>query len=174
MAEWHQVVDVVVVRAANHDVDDRVKDRRLFHGRFGAGRLDVVFDFLRHLREAIQVEDLLANLVLICLDVTIRVDLLGPKVVHNLDGPFAEDILLKDIRQTRLRIDRKYEYLLALLREPIPRCSRESSLTKPAFTTEHDVFALRDQFRQLSHLLIEVSAIGRATGSGEPRSARKL
>src|SRR5205823_11711304 len=59
-------------------------------------------------------------------------------------------------------------------REPIPRCSRESSLTKPAFTTEHDVFALRDQFRQLSHLLIEVSAIGRATGSGEPRSARKL
>src|SRR5207302_5386364 len=130
--------------------------------------------FLRHFREAIQVEDLLANLVLICLDVAIRVDLLGPKVVHNLDGPFAEDILLKDIRQTRLRINGEYEYLLALLSKPIPCRRRKSSLTKPAFTTEHDVFALRDQFRQLSHLLIEVSAIGRATGSGEPRSARKL
>src|SRR6266851_9226047 len=94
MAEGDEVVDVVVVVALHHDVDDRVEDRRLLHRRLRRGSLDVVLDFLRDLLEAVHVDDLLADFLLIRLDVRVGVDLLRPEVLDDFDGALAEDVAL--------------------------------------------------------------------------------
>ena len=73
----------------------------------------------------------------------VRVDLLGPQIVHDLDRAFAEDVLLEDVRQACLGIHREDEDLLALLGEP-ERCrGGERRLAQPALAAEHHVAALR-------------------------------
>src|SRR5512135_2996583 len=73
----HQVVDVIVVIALDDDIDDGIEDGRLFHGRLGRSGLNVILDFVRHLVEAVHIEDLLADLLLVFLDVGVGVDLLS-------------------------------------------------------------------------------------------------
>ena len=98
MAEGDEVIDVVVVVALVDDVDDRVEDRRLLYRRLCRGCRDVVLDLGRDLGEPVHVADLLADLVLVFLDVPVGVDLLGPQVVGDLHRALAEDVLLEDVR----------------------------------------------------------------------------
>ncbi len=143
MAERDEVIDVKVVVLFDDDVDHRVEDGALLHRRFGARRLDVVLDLLGDRVEAVHVEDLLADLVLVGLDVRVSIDLLGPEVFHDLDRPFAEDILLEDVREAGLRINREDQDALALASEPVGGCRREGGLAETALAAEHDVAALR-------------------------------
>jgi hypothetical protein len=139
MAERNQIIDVVVVVTADHDVHHRVEDRRLLHRRLGRGCLDVVLNLFRHFLQAVHVEDLLADFVLVVLDVAVGVDLLGVKVVHHLYRALAEDVLLKNVAERRLRVHGKHQHLVALLRQPEGGRGRESGLSQSAFAAEHDV-----------------------------------
>ena len=102
MTEGDEIVDVVVVVALHDDVDDGVEHCALFHRRLGARRLDVALDLLGHGGQPVHVQDLLADLLLVLPDVAVRVDLLGPEVVHDLHGPLAEDVALEDVGERRL------------------------------------------------------------------------
>jgi hypothetical protein len=97
VAERHQVVDVIVVLAADDDVDYAVKNGALFHGWLGGRGLNIFVDLWRYLVHAVRVQDSLADLVLVFLDPPVGVNFLGKEVGHDLDGPFAKDVLLKDV-----------------------------------------------------------------------------
>ena len=107
MAEGHEIVNVVIVVALDDNIDDGVEDGALFHGRFRRRRGDVAFDFFGHAIEAVHVENLLPDLVLIFPDASIGIDFLGPEVLDYRHRAFAEDVLLKNIRQAGLGIDGK-------------------------------------------------------------------
>ena len=149
MAERHQVVDVVVVVAADHDVHHRVEDRRFLHGGLGRGRLDVLLDLVRHLLHPVHVQDLLTDLALVLMDVAVSVDLLGVEVVDDLHRPLAEDVLLENVAQRGLRIHGEDQHLVPVLRQPESGRRRESGLTQPAFAAEHDVATVRVLFESL-------------------------
>src|SRR6266581_1813146 len=142
VAERHQVIDVVVVVALHHDVHDRVEDGRFLHGRLGRGRLDVMLDFFRDLIESVHVEDLLADLLLIRLDIGVGVDLLRPKVVQDLDRALAEDVTLEDVAEGRLGVHGKHQHLVPLPRQPVGGRGRKRRLAQAALAAEHDVAAL--------------------------------
>ncbi len=143
MAKWHEVVDIVVVVALEDDIHHRVEDGALLHGRLSRRRLNILLDLLRNLLEAVHVQDLLPDLVLVGLDAAVGVDLLGPEVLGHLDRPLAEKVLLKDIREACLGIDREDEHLVPLAGQPVAGGGREGGLAQPAFAAKHDVAALR-------------------------------
>ena len=149
VSQRDQVIDVVVVVAADNDVYDRVENGRLFHGRFRRCSLDIVLDFFRHLLQPVHVCDLLANLVLISVNVTVGVDLLGKEVIHDLDRTFAINIFLKDVAKGSLGIDREHQHFVSLLCQPEGGGGRKSGLTQPAFPAEHDVTPVLILFERL-------------------------
>ncbi len=77
MPEGDQVVNIVVIFGADDDIHHLVKDGALFHRRFGCCSLDVALDLLRDFVQAVHIKDLLADFVLIFLDVLIGINLLG-------------------------------------------------------------------------------------------------
>src|SRR5262249_46186628 len=141
--ERNEVVDIVVVVTLDNDVHYSVEDCALLHGGLRGGRGDVVVDLLRHPLEAVHVEDLLADLLLVVFDAPVGVDFLRPEVVHDRHGALAEDVLLEDVRQARLRIDREQQDALALAREPKRGRGGQGRLPEPALAPEHDVSSVR-------------------------------
>src|SRR5581483_2883316 len=143
VAEWHEVVDVIVVVALEDDVDHRIEDGTLLHRWLGRRRLDVLLDLLRNLLEAVHIQDLLPDLVLVGLDAAVGIDLLSPEVFGYLDRPLAEKILLEDVGEARLRIDREDEHLVPLAGQPVAGGGGEGGLPQASLAAEHDVAALR-------------------------------
>src|SRR5207249_711918 len=94
------------------------------------------------LLHAVHLPDLGPHLVLVFADVAVRVDLLGPQVVHDLDRALPEYVELEDVRQARLWIDAEDQHPLALLGEPVAGRRREGRLPEPALAAEHHVAAL--------------------------------
>ena len=86
-------------------------------GRIDARRLDVALDLLGHRGQPVHVQNLPADFLLVFRDVDVRIDLLGPEVVHDLHGPLAEDVALEDVGERRLRVHREHQHLLALARD---------------------------------------------------------
>jgi hypothetical protein len=151
VAQGHQVVDVVVVLTAHDDVHHGVEDGALLHGRFSRGGLDVMLDLLWHFIQAVHVQDLVANFVLVFLDVVVGVNLLGEEIGHDLHRPLAEDVTLKDVGQRGLRVYGEDEDLVPLLCQPVGGGRREGGLAQPTFAAVHDVAAigmLRKDFSQ--------------------------
>ncbi len=142
MPQGDQVVNVVVVAALHHNVHHGVEDGALLHRRLGGGRLDVVLDLRGHLIQAIHVQDLAPDLLLILLDPAISVDLLGPEVGHDLHRALAEDVPLEDVREAGLGVDGEDQHLIALPGQPVSRGGGEGGLAQPALAAEHDVAAL--------------------------------
>src|SRR5581483_1117259 len=170
VAEGDEIVDVVVVLAGDHDVDDGVEDRALLHRRLRGRRLDVLFDLLGDGIEAVHVEDLLSDLVLVLADATVGVDLLGPKVGHDGHRALSEEVLMEDFLEARLRIDREDQDSLALFGEPVARRSGEGRLPESALPTEHDVPAIRvplERVSQASHLPLFSHRLGRPVDRSE-------
>jgi hypothetical protein len=105
--------------------------------------LDVVLDLVGDLVQAVHVEDLSPDLVLIVSDVLVGVDLLRPQVVDDLHGALAEDVALEDVGQTRLRVHRENEDIVALLREPERGRRGKGRLAEPSLPPEHHVPSVR-------------------------------
>jgi hypothetical protein len=109
-----------------------------------------MLDLLRHLRDPVHVGDLLPDLVLVVLDVAVGVDLLGVEVVHHLHRALAEDVFLEDVAQRRLRVHRKHQHLVSLLRQPECGGGGKGGLSQPALAAEHDVPPFLVRFESLS------------------------
>ena len=78
----------------------------------------------------------------------VRVDLLGPEVVHDLDGSLAEEVLLEDVGQRRLGVHGKDQDLVALLGQVVAGGGRKGGLAEPALAAEHQVAALGMGFEE--------------------------
>ncbi len=150
MAQRNQVIDVVVIFSTDHDIDHRIKNGAFFHGWFGSGGLNIVFNFFRHFLQAVHISDLLADFILIIFDAPVGIDFLGIQVRHDLNRSFAEDIAFEDIRKAGLRINRKYQHFIALFGQPIGGGGAEGGFSQAAFAAKHQVAPVREIF-QRSH-----------------------
>jgi len=124
------------------------KMAQLLHGGLGGGRLDVGLDLFGQLLKAVHLPDLAADFVLVGLDAPVRVDLLGPEVVHDLHGPLAEDVLLEDVGQRRLGVHGKDQHPVALLGQMVAGRGGKRGLPQAALAPEHQVAALRMSLEQ--------------------------
>jgi len=150
MAQRHQVVDIIVVVGADHNIHNSVKDGALLHGWLGSGGLDIILDLFRHLLQAVHVQDLLPDFILVFLDSLVSIDLLGVEVGHDLDRPLAKDVSLKDVREGGLGVHGKDQAPVPLFCQPVG-CSRgKGRLAQSAFATEHDIAAFGAFFKSLS------------------------
>jgi hypothetical protein len=113
-----------------HGID--VESLAQIRGRIDARRLDVALDLLGHRGQPVHVQNLPADFLLVFRDVDVRIDLLGPEVVHDLHGPLSEDVTLGDVGERRLAVHGEHEYLLALAREPVRRRCGKGVLTNSA------------------------------------------
>ena len=139
MAQGNQVIDVIIVTAFDDDIDDFIEYRTFLHGRLCRCSLDIALDFFGYLGQAIHVEDLLPDLLLVFLDPSISVYLLGIKVRHDLHSPFSKDITLENIAQGSLGVDGENQHPMSLLGEIIGCGRGKGGLAQTPLSSKHNV-----------------------------------
>jgi len=94
--------------------------------------------------------DLLADLLLVRLDVGVGVDLLRPQVVDDLDGALAEDVPLEDVAEGGLGVHGKHQHPVSLPGQPVRGGGGKGRLAQTALAAEHDVAAVAVMLEPLS------------------------